>query len=369
MVDIEKFNTNKRVEGVFESNSFKFPYRLKKGVKKGLIVFFNGWDPYKEYDRKASYHRWKEFQGLGYSTLYISQPEIAGVRLSHSLFSLLRPLYKGRDGAIGLIKSVRNNLDLKNSELLFFGKCSGSNPAFVFSLMFFKSRLLMINPETNPVAHGPDLIKRATTLLGPLLSKDLDSTVNTANLLSKIGAYQTLPHTFIYQNMLDETYKNKHMKPLVKVFNSALENGCDGSLTVEYCSDQKGHHSDVDVYQLSTVIDFLFKKKYKKKSDDDFRKNRVIYVRQADLDAKISIELIGEDGSGISMNSSIHVLFDDGQVETFEIRLGSKAKSKIEIVSKARKVNEVRYVEPDVNSIMVKLFVVEELLGVKSLLN
>lgn len=369
MVDIEKFNTSKRLEGIFESNSFKFPYRLKKGVKKGLVVFFNGWDPYKKYDRQASYNRWKEFQGLGYSILYISQPEIAGVRLSHSLFSLLRPLYKGSNDTINLIKEIRNNLGLKNSDLLFFGKSSGSNAAFVYSLIFPKSRLLMINPETNPAAHGSDLIKRVTTLLRPLLSKDLDYLVNSANLLSQIGGCQTLPHTFIYQNIMDERYKNIHIKPLVKVFNSALENGCDGSLSVEYCNDHRGHYSDMDVYQLSTTIDFLFKKKYVKKSNRNFQKNRVVYLRQTDLDTKVSIELIGEDGSGISMNSSIHVLFDDGQVETFEIRLGLKNKTKIEIISKARKVNEIRYVEPDVNSVMVKLVVVEELLGVKSLLN
>jgi hypothetical protein len=315
---LEGLSSIERRESILESGDQRFPVRYKKGKKEGLLVIFNGWEPLRDYDVNiSSYHGWKQLQGLGYSILYFSQPILGKMKISHSLSVLYRSLNRERNPIFNAIKATRNTLGLSNQDIIFHGKSSGCNSAFLLSLKFPRSKSILVNPETNPFSQDESLRRLVWEKLRTELPENIPRLKNAANLVVATASHNVLPNVYIYQNNCDLEYLEKQTKPLIDVINSALSSGTKGSLTVEYCSSSLGHSSEMDVNTLRSVTAMLGAKKYTKDTGNNSKK--VVYLRQSSMNVELGV-MITRINPALDLGSSnLVVSYSDYSSEVIPI--------------------------------------------------
>jgi len=311
-----------RQEGCLSQGRIHYPYRFKRGTKQGLVIVFNGWDPYKVYRGRASFNRWKELQGLDYSVLYFSQPSIGETKVSHSIGVLLRGVLQEKNYLLGFIKAVRDGLKLKNKSLIFYGKSSGCTAAFLLAQMFRKSSLLLANPETNPLAHDDNLKQIVASKLKGVLPRGLSVLSNKANLVASVNKYNWLPHIYIFQSAVDVEYLKPQAQPLIDTISSALGTGCSGGLTVEYCFDPLGHKSDMDSRHIGQVFAMQLSKAYRQSAAAAASVSRTIYVRQINIDCRLYINFRRTHEQYQFGDIALQIGYSDGVEEELDVRFG-----------------------------------------------
>ena len=264
-------------------------YRFRRGIKPGLIVAFDGWDPDVNYAAPASYSKFKIFKSFGYSCLYFSHPELKGRRVSHSIFIGLLKSMVIKNPIFSIIQGARAAL---KQDLVFYGRSSGGYAALYYGMCSPRSYCLVINPEIDVLAHKTELIMRYMPTYKLLFPIGKMINLSGFNLKGLILSSKFLPNVLYFQSISDAEYLENHAKPFIESYNSRLIDCVSGRLSVSYVASDLGHGYDLSKDDLLMSIETLLSyKASKNKASVNSLGCRPIYRKTTNLKIFLKIHV------------------------------------------------------------------------------